>query len=301
MKAVPEGAWDTHFHIFEPDRFPYAPGRHFTPSVATLAELKQFEASIGVRHVSIAHGLSYGSDCTSLLHYLDQFNGMARGICVLDIDTVTDGKLDLYHAAGIRSVRLDYFKAQAMNDLEKQVSLILATAQRLAKWKHGRTWSIQIQQPNLAFWKRLRAIAAECPIPLVVDHMGLVKAASMSSPGSTPVTEQPEWQDLLGALQDGNTWVKISAPYRNSRDGPAFTDLHDIVTQLVKANPRRAVWGSDWPHTQRHEDRRKENAGTEEAFLKIDNERWIGSLSTWLTDQEWRDLWVNNPRSLYDY
>ncbi|ETS78382.1 hypothetical protein PFICI_10444 [Pestalotiopsis fici W106-1] len=189
-----------------------------------------------------------------------------------------------------------------MNDVEKQVSLIHETANRLIKWgAHSKAWGIQIQQPKLCYWNRLREVAASLAFPLVLDHMGLFKAASMAPAGSTPVTQQAEWQDFMGALRDGNLWIKISAPYRNSRAAPHFEDLYDIVTQLVRARPDRVVWGSDWPHTQRHEDRRPENIGKQEPFLVVDNQSWIVSLSTWLSEDEWQALWVENPRKLYDY
>ena len=125
---IPSGAWDTHFHIFEPDRCPYASDRHFTPAPAKLGEFQRFKRSLGVDYVCVTHGLSYGSDCTSLLNYLIYFRGQARGICVLDVETTTDDLLDTYHAAGVRSVRLDFFKHGAMHDLERQVSLIESTA-----------------------------------------------------------------------------------------------------------------------------------------------------------------------------
>lgn len=302
VKPVPAGSWDTHHHIFEPERFPFAAGRHFTPSVATLEQLREFEDSVGVEHVCIAHGLSYGPDCTSLLYYLEQFQGSARGICVIDETNITDSLLDKYHAAGIRSVRLDFFKAQAMHDLEKQVELIRATAERLLQWKSdGNGWSIQIQQPNLSHWKEIRQVASTLGLPIVVDHMGLVKAASMTAKDSPLAISEPGWKDLLHALADGNIWIKISAPYRNSREDPTYDDLQEIVTQLVQANPKRVVWGSDWPHTQRHEDRHLRGREDVEPFLKIDNKKWIEVLSTWLNEEEWNDLWVNNPRKLYDY
>ncbi|OAL51431.1 amidohydrolase 2 [Pyrenochaeta sp. DS3sAY3a] len=302
VKSVPSGAWDTHHHIFEPERFPFAPGRHFTPSVATLEQLQDFEKSIGVGHVCIAHGLSYGADCASLLYYLGHFNGQSRGICVLDETSVSDAVLDEYHEAGIRSVRLDFFRAQAMNDLDKQIELIEATAKRLLAWHPtGHGWSIQIQQPNLVFWKRLRVVAANLGVPLVVDHMALVKAASAVPPNSVPGIATEGWQDLLAALGDGHLWIKISAPYRCSRADPDYSDLAEVVRQLVAANSKRVVWGSDWPHTQRHEDRALRKAGGVEPFLKIDNKSWIQSLSSWMSETEWQDMWVNNPCKLYDF
>ncbi|KAJ0344464.1 hypothetical protein KNSL1_009329 [Colletotrichum chrysophilum] len=301
-KVVPAGAWDTHHHIFEPARFPFASARHFTPSVATLEQLKTFEDSIGVSHVCIAHGLSYGADCSSLLYYLEQFNGTARGICVLDLDTVTNELLDKYHGAGIRSARLDFFKAQAMNDVDKQVNLIKSTANRLLQWHPtGNSWSIQIQQPNISYWAKLGPVIQQSKLPVVLDHIGLVKASSMAPTGSVPVREQTGWQDLLNTLRGGNLWIKISAPYRCSRADPHFEDLRDIVQELVKTNSKRLVWGSDWPHTQRHEDRHLRSKHEQEPFLNIDNPAWIRSLSTWLNGEEWQDLWVNNPSTLYDY
>lgn len=298
-KPVPKGAWDTHHHIFEPEKFPYAPGRHFTPSVATLDDLKAFEKSVGVDHVCIAHGLSYGPDCTSLLYYLEQFKGEARGICVIDEISVTDKMLDSYHTAGIRSVRLDFFKHQAMNDLEKQVALIEATAARLAKWG-PRGWSVQAQQPHAEYWPRLRAVAKKLPVPLVIDHMGLLKGESMAE-GAPDVTKTSGFAELLGALADGNLWMKISAPYRNSYQDFEYLDLKLMVRKMVDANPKRVVWGSDWPHTQRHQDRAGKNPSDKEPFLKIDSAKWIESLSTWLSDEEWQAMWVSNPQELYDY
>ena len=36
----PPGAWDSHFHIFGPsDKFPYAPGRGYTPPDAPVERL----------------------------------------------------------------------------------------------------------------------------------------------------------------------------------------------------------------------------------------------------------------------
>jgi len=212
---------------------------------------------------------------------------------------VTDATLDEYHAAGIRSVRLDFFKHVAMNDLEKQVALIEATAARLAKWGQ-KGWSIQAQQPHLEYWPKLRQVALTLPMPLVIDHMGLLKGKSMQK-SDVSVVESSDFKQLLEALKDGNLWMKISAPYRNSYQDFAYEDLQEMVTAMVKANPKRVVWGSDWPHTQRHEDRKGKSQEEKEPFLKIDDEAWIKSLSTWLSPDEWQAMWVDNPRTLYDY
>ena len=297
-RTIPPGAWDTHFHIFEPDRFPFASDRHFTPAPATLEEFEQFRTSLGVDYICVTHGLSYGSDCTSLLHYLDYFQGQARGICVLDVETTTDNLLDTYHAAGIRSVRLDFFKHAAMHDLERQISLIESTATRLAQWGKGR-WSIQIQQPHLEFWGRLRKTASTLSFPLVVDHFGLVPGKSMQKGGTTLSNESEGFAELLGALRDGNLWIKLSAPYRCSDLKHTYDDLEEHVRSMTEANPERVLWGSDWPHTQRHDTRIGKDSGAVECFQQVDNKAWVQSLSRWLSEDQWQRMWVTNPQQLY--
>lgn len=308
-KAVPPGAWDTHHHIFEPDRFPFANGRHFTPARASLGQLQEFEKSIGVEHVCIAHGLSYGADCTSLLYYLDQFGGKARGICVLDVETVTDELLEKYHAAGVRSVRLDFFRHKAMDDVDLQIRLIEATATRLAQWgKPG--WSIQIQQPHLDFWFKLRETVNKCLVPVVVDHFALIEGSSYRADDEITDVQNDSYltekerlglEQLCQTIKEGNLWIKFSAPNRCSNLAPGFRDLRWLARRFIDANPGRIIWGSDWPHTQRHKDRQTKSSSSEEAFLNVDDKSWIESLSQWMSDEEWQAFWVKNPATLYDY
>ncbi|KAH8433838.1 uncharacterized protein LDX57_011474 [Aspergillus melleus] len=330
-KPIPKGAWDTHHHIFEPDIFPFASGRHFTPARASLSDLQAFEKSLGVQNVCIAHGLSYGPDCSSLLYFLKQFNApahdpeaekeehnrrrptQARGICVLDINTVTDDVLDAYNAAGIRSVRIDFFREKAMHDVEVQKRLIETTGARLEKWWQSRrarkdgctkqghndngtgNWSIQIQQSHLEHWPHLRASITRSPLPVVVDHFALVPGSSHRfGDESTCIQdarhlrseEREGLEALRGLLRGGNMWIKLSAPYRCSNLAPGYEDLQWLVRFLVDSNPERVLWGSDWPHTQRHEDRVGKSASQEEAFLQVDDKAWAEALSRWVSQRE---------------
>lgn len=74
-QPCPPGSWDVHHHIFDLDKFPLAPTRHFTPSSAPLHSFETFQHSMGIDHACIAHGLSFGTDPSSLLYYLKYFNG----------------------------------------------------------------------------------------------------------------------------------------------------------------------------------------------------------------------------------
>jgi hypothetical protein len=68
--VCPANSWDVHHHIFDLDNFALSPTRHFTPSSAPMPDLEKFQHSLGIEHVCIAHGMSYGADSSSLLHYL---------------------------------------------------------------------------------------------------------------------------------------------------------------------------------------------------------------------------------------
>ena len=70
---------------------------------------------------------------------------------MFDPGTVSDEVVDLYHAAGVRLVRLNFFWHAAMHDVDVQARLIEATARQLVDWKSKpeNSWSIQIQQPHL--------------------------------------------------------------------------------------------------------------------------------------------------------
>lgn len=113
------------------------------------------------------------------------------------------------------------------------------------------------------------------------------------------VTCQPGLEDVIELVKSGALYIKLSAPYRISEQAPHYEDVKPLVRALVGANPRRVLWGSDWPHTPRMKVRSWEVALKESAFLKVDDEAWLRSLRRWLSDEEWDLLMVRNPQELY--
>lgn len=153
------------------------------------------------------------------------------------------------------------------------------------------------------FWGELKPIVegiAANGIPIVTDHFALLKAASML-PGEykADITSQPGFSDIISLLQSGSLYLKISAPYRVSELAPGYEDVRSLVTALVEANPRRILWGSDWPHTPRMKVRSKEEALRETPYLKVDDRVWLRQLKGWLTEEQWDLIMVQNPQRLY--
>jgi predicted TIM-barrel fold metal-dependent hydrolase len=53
---------------------------------------------------------------------------------------------------------------------------------------------------------------------------------------------------LLRLVGEGHVHVKLSAPYRISTQYPDYADARPFHDALVRANPERLMWGTDWPH-----------------------------------------------------
>jgi 2-pyrone-4,6-dicarboxylate lactonase len=84
----------------------------------------------------------------------------------------------------------------------------------------------------------LRDIAKDMPV--IVDHLGMV-------PTALGVGE-PNFQALLRLVGDGHAYVKLSAVYRLSAQFPDYPDAQPLHDALIRANPERLMWDTDWPH-----------------------------------------------------
>ena len=97
---------------------------------------------------------------------------------------------------------------------------------------------------------------------------------------------------LLHQLLDkGNTWVKLSGAYADSKAGPpGYADTSAVARAFAAAAPSRMVWGSDWPHP------------TEKLDNKPDDAVLFDLLTDWVPDEAVRKrVLVDNPAELYDF
>ena len=86
------------------------------------------------------------------------------------------------------------------------------------------------------------------------------------------------FQQALAGVRAGDTWVKLSAPYRLGG-----VDAQRYVDELLDAGgPGQLVWASDWPFVS-HED-------------EITYERCLEWLSEWIPDARTRNtVFVETP------
>lgn len=110
---LPAGSFDTHVHVFEPEYYPLATQRAYSPGTAPLQDLLEFTA----QHTSnrqpsqivLVQPSPYGYDNSLLLDTLRalQRNGrVARGIAVVNPVTTTQEELFDMHKLGVRGLRI---------------------------------------------------------------------------------------------------------------------------------------------------------------------------------------------------
>ena len=233
----PAGAWDSHAHVFGPaGKFPYVPGRGYTPPDAPVENYLKLLDHLGCMHGLVVQGNAHGYDNSVVLDAISRFPQRLRGIAITDA-RITPKTLCDWHRLGMRGLRFHLLKQKA--GYVRGVGLEVFEVFRKTMAELG--WVMQIfcdgeVLPDVA--PKLREISREMPV--IVDHYGMVDTArSVDAPG---------FQALLKLVGDGHTHVKVSAAYRVSKQFPDYADARALHEALLRANPERLMWGTDWPH-----------------------------------------------------
>jgi len=268
-RILPAGACDCHMHVFDP-RFG---GQADTPTpLATAAMYRDVQAHLGLQRVVVVQANRYGADNRGMLEAMAAFGDGARGVVVVDPDT-NDAELQRLNTLGVRGVRFHMLSGGHL-----QWAQLDEVAARVRPFG----WHLQLQFDG---WTLPTYAARLCalPVAIVIDHLG--KFISQPPPG----VADPAFRTLLGLLDAGRCWVKLSAPYESSRLGvPGYDDVAPLARALVTSFAERCVWGSNWPHPGRT------LAPSPAALLE--------QLFDWAGDQTTaRRILVDNPRRLYDF
>jgi len=219
-------------HVYE-DRYPTAATAAFPNPSAPASEYREVQRQLGLERVIVVQPSGYGFDNQCTLEAVAGFGPSARAIVVVKPET-PEAELRRLHAMGARGVRYHMLPGGVLpwDGLE-------ASAARIAPLG----WHIQLQLDGRAL-PEYEARLGKLPCDLVIDHNGKFLE---------PVaTDHPGFQVLLRLLASGRCWVKVSAPYETSKIGPPrYEDVGALAKALIKANPERCVWASNWPHPNR--------------------------------------------------
>jgi predicted TIM-barrel fold metal-dependent hydrolase len=282
---VPERACDCHVHVFgDASRFAFAASRTYTPESASAADLLAVHRALHITRTVIVQPSVYGTDNSCTLDAMKQYGAGARGIAVLP-SAIPSTTLDNMERAGIRGVRINLGTVGDTNIGDARRRLKSAIEQI-----EGRKWHVQVYA-DLPVIAGLNDLVLASPVPVVFDHFGGAKAAAG--------LQQPGFDKLLGFVESGKGYVKISGVYRASSSAPDYPDAAPLARALIKANPQRILWGSDWPHPDTGSGRKPDDVSPP---LRVDDGRLLNLLATWAPDETLRKtILVNNPATLYGF
>jgi len=95
-------------------------------------------------------------------------------------------------------------------------------------------------------------------------------------------------------------FIKISGLYRvSTRSESHFDDTQPIIQTLAREVPNQLIWGSDWPHTGDGSNRLNRDINVKEPFRAIDNEAMLWNIRSWVTDEAWQSMLMDNPGRIF--
>jgi len=270
--TLPEGAWDTHFHVLGPQaRFPYAATRKYSPPDAPLAAALALHDRLGIRNGLVVHANTHGFDNGVDLDAAARSGGRYLAVVRLDGKASREGCRDL-HAAGARGVRFA-FNPQHGGTLDQKVF------EHVLRCIEGLGWFVELHFEGAAV-PGLRGWLEAIPATVVIDHFGRVDPSAGADPAPFGI--------LCELMKRPNFWTKISGAERISKLGHPYGDVAPLAQRLAQIAPDRLIWGSDWPHT-----------GFFDPTRMPDDGKLLDALLGFIPDDGLRHrILVDNPRRL---
>ncbi|KAF3760439.1 hypothetical protein M406DRAFT_47323 [Cryphonectria parasitica EP155] len=271
--------------VGDEEHYPLSPTAAYKPSTYTVSQAMAFESSVGASNVVIVQPSIYGHDNSCLLDALRVLGpGRARGVVALAPENKTFSivRLREWHELGVRGVRLNIKSTGdlvAREDVEVEL-------RRCADAVRPLGWIIQLYIP-LNMVRALEHIIPTLGVRICIDHMG---APGLKSHLPTNLPLDPYslegFDSLIRLLGEGNTFVKMSAPYRLSENDDFIGHVEPIAREILRVAPKRVVFATDWPHTR---------------FEGLDIRPWITAVINWCDgDQQLADsIFRDNAKELW--
>ena len=259
---------DAHAHVMRRDA-PLAAQRHSAPKRdVTVEEYLAVLDSHGIAHGVLTAPSFYGTDNSLLLAALDSARGRLRGTAIVAPDIEREA-LDAMAARGVVGVRLNWIRRDTISDVASP------EYRRLFAQLADLGWHVEIFLEGAKLATVLPKVRAT-GVRVVVDHF------AHPDPGHGVACVG--FQQALAGVRAGDTWVKLSAPYRLGG-----VDAQRYVDALLDAGgPRQLVWASDWPFVS-HEN-------------EITYQRCLNWLAEWIPDAAARDtVFAQTPAELFGF
>jgi predicted TIM-barrel fold metal-dependent hydrolase len=231
VNILPAGAWDCHAHVIgDVAAFPFRQDRGYTPRAAPLEAYLAMLDRHGIANGVLVQPSVYGFDNRCLLDALDRAGGRLFGVAVPPVEARASD-LEAMHLRGVRGVRCNLLNP---GGLPPAVVITWQPVLRALGWHVELHVAVEDIHELSPFVDRFG-------VPVVIDHLG------RPAPGrADPLS--PALRPLVDLVRAGGCFVKLSAPYRGSREAAPWRDVAPLASACATAKPDACLWGSDWPH-----------------------------------------------------
>ena len=268
-------AADCHAHVFCGAAYPFASEPVYVPEPSQRGTVASFLAVLDAH--AMTHGLlvaaqPYGRDNRCMLDAIAASRGRLKGVALVN-PAISERDLAALSDRGVVGIRMNLSTYGLRELTEPGADRLLARIKEM-------NWFLQIhcEKDELAAAAPLLRRAG---VRIVVDHFG--------RPDVRQGVAQPGFVALLALGESGNAVVKLSGPFRCSREGPPYRDVDPFIAAVIGAfTPDNCVWGSDWPFVRVNE--------------RVDYGPGLACLPRWLPDPDDRRkvLW-ENPARLFGF
>jgi predicted TIM-barrel fold metal-dependent hydrolase len=240
---APPSTWDSQIHIIDQARFPIAADAAYTPGNYTVDDARRFDESMGMGHTVVVQPSIYDYDNSCMLDALRRLGtDYVRGVAVYDPANTTTATLREWHGLGVRGARLNIVTTGVTLTKDQLNQTLTAYADSFKA--AGLNWIIELAVKGSVIDMLEDIIPALGP-RVIVDHMGYPAAPDNQTTITDPYAVAG-FATLIKLINQGKTFVKLSAPYRSTSN---WTSLDPVVSEFLRVGGMsRVVFGTDWPH-----------------------------------------------------
>lgn len=269
------GAIDSHIHIVDPIRFPYAADTAYRPAGPETASVERYLDLLDAHGVAggivVQPTSGYRFENAVTLDATKRSNGRLRAIVRIDPERVKSDE-SLLDVEGVAGARLDIIAdgiASLAHPGNRRLMKVLAERNLLL--------TVQVERDLLA--QALPALL-DSGASICVDHCG--------RPDPAMGLQQTGFQALLELGRQGHA-VKLSGPFRFTHEPAPYRDTMPYIEAILRTfTPVRCCWGSDWPYLR--------------ADTRLDYGPGLRLLETWLPDAVGRaQVLRDTPRRLFGF
>jgi predicted TIM-barrel fold metal-dependent hydrolase len=233
MHTLPRPVIDSHVHVIDPARFPYAPDAWYHPigaEMGTADNLHQVLDAHGIRYaLLVGPNSGYNTDNRCMLDAIKHSNGRFKGVALVRNDTSLSELQDL-KAQGVigAAMNVSLLGVEFYSDIPP----LLQHLRDLDMFAQ-----MQVQHDQLL---SMRDMLLDSGAKLLFDHCG--------RPDPSKGVDQAGFAALLALADTRRAFVKLSSLGKCSSQQHPYPDAWKFVQALIDAyTPQNLVWASDWP------------------------------------------------------